>query len=82
MTVYLEPNQKLEQVSWKYTSLWYLTKPMSESDIAEVYTYYQNSSWGVFEGTVTIIETRFNDAQMKDYLNSNLSIEDYLTNGK
>lgn len=58
MTIELEPNTKLELITWKDDSLWYLTKPMAEDDIAETHTYQQSSEWGVFEGTITIIETK------------------------
>ena len=58
MTIKLEPNTKLELITWKDDSLWYLTKPMLEDDIAETHTYQQSSEWGVFEGTVTIVETK------------------------
>ncbi len=58
MTLELEPNQKLEEITWKDNSLWYLTRPMTDEDIAETHTFQQSSEWGVFEGTVTITETR------------------------
>lgn len=58
MTIKLEPNTKLELITWKDDSLWYLTKPMTESDIAETHTYQQQSEFGVFEGTVTIVESK------------------------
>lgn len=58
MTLELEPNQKLEEITWKDDSLWYLTRPMTNEDIAETHTFQQSSEWGVLEGTVTIIETR------------------------
>lgn len=58
MTIELEPNTKLELITWKDDSLWYLTRPMTEDDIAETHTYQQSSEWGVFEGTVTIVETK------------------------
>ena len=58
MTIELEPNTKLELITWKDDSLWYLTKPMTEDDIAETHTYQQSSEWGLFEGTVTIIESK------------------------
>ena len=58
MTLELEPNQKLEEITWKDDSLWYLTRPMTEDDVAETHTFQQSSEWGVFEGTVTIIETK------------------------
>ena len=57
-TVELEPNQKLEEITWKDDSLWYLTKPMTDEDVAETHTFKQQSNFGVFEGTVTIIETK------------------------
>lgn len=58
MTLELEPNQKLEEITWKDDSLWYLTRPMTDDDIAETHIFQQSSEWGVFEGTVTIIETK------------------------
>ena len=58
MTINLEPNTKLELITWKDDSLWYCTRPMREDDIAETHTYQQQSEFGVFEGTVTIIETK------------------------
>lgn len=57
MTLNLEPNQKLEEITWKDDSLWYFTRPMTD-DIAETHTFQQSSEWGAFEGTVTIIETK------------------------
>lgn len=58
MTIELEPNQKLEEITWKDDSLWYLTRPMTEKDIAETHTFQQSSNWGIFEGTVTVIEQK------------------------
>ena len=57
-TIKLEPNQKLEEITWKDDSLWYLTRPMTDDDIAETHTFQQSSNFGVFEGTVTIIEKK------------------------
>lgn len=57
-TLTLEPNQKLEEITWKDDSLWYLTRPMTEDDIAETHTFQQSTDFGVFEGTVTIVETK------------------------
>ena len=58
MTLRLEPNQKLEMITWKEDSLWYCTRPMREDEAAEIHTYQQSSEWGVFEGTVTIVESK------------------------
>lgn len=54
----LEPNEKLEEITWKDASLWYLTRPMTEDDIAETHVFKQSSNWGVLEGTVTIVESK------------------------
>ena len=59
--IHLEPNTKLELITWKDDSLWYLTRPMREDDIAETHTYRQQSEFGVFQGTVTIVETKVGD---------------------
>lgn len=58
MTIRLEPNTKLELITWKDDSLWYCTRPMREEEKAETHTYQQSSEFGVFEGTVTIVETK------------------------
>jgi uncharacterized lipoprotein YehR (DUF1307 family) len=59
MTIDLPANQKLEMITWKDDdSLWYLTKPMTEENVAETHTFQQDSSWGIFEGTVTIVESK------------------------
>ena len=55
-TITLEPGKKLEEITWKDDDLWYLTRPMTEDDIAETHTFQQSSNWGVLEGTVIIIE--------------------------
>ena len=58
MTLELEPNQKLEEITWKDDSLWYLTRPMTKDDIAETHTFQESSNFGVFDGTVTVIERK------------------------
>lgn len=58
MEIELEPNQKLMEITWKEDSLWYLTRPMTEDDKAEIYTFQQSSAWGIFEGTVTVKEIK------------------------
>ena len=57
MTLELEPGQKLEMITWKEDSLWYLTRPMRDDEEPETHTFQQSSEFGVFEGTVTIIES-------------------------
>lgn len=55
MTLTLEPGEKLEEITWKSDSLWYLTRPMRDGEEAETHIFKQSSNFG-FEGTVTIIE--------------------------
>jgi len=57
-TIELEPNTKLEEITWKDNSLWYLTRSMTDDDVAETHTFRESSEYGVFEGTVTIIEKK------------------------
>lgn len=60
MTIELEPGQKLEEITWKDTELWYLTRPMQEGEKAETHTFQEQSEWGIWEGTITIIEKEAN----------------------
>lgn len=56
ITLDLEPGKKLEEITWKEDSLWYLTRDMREGETAETHTFQQSSEFGVFEGTVIVIE--------------------------
>lgn len=58
MTIELEPGIKLKTIDWEGDSLWYLTRPMREDEEPETYVLNQSSEFGVFEGTITIIESR------------------------
>lgn len=68
-TVKLPPNMKLINVSWKTnsqtnkTSLYYLYRPMRPDEFAETYKYQEDSTWGVLESTVIIIETKTKNKQ-------------------
>ena len=55
----LKENQKLINCGWKTNdSLWILTRPMREDEKPETYTYQEDSTFGVLEGTVIIQESR------------------------
>lgn len=61
MTVELEKDQKLVSCSWKSgknegTSLWLLTRVRKEGETPETHKYMEKSTFGVLEGTVTIVE--------------------------
>jgi hypothetical protein len=48
----------LVNVTWKESQIWYLTRPMTSQDSCQIYTFHEESSWGMMEGTYTIIETK------------------------
>ena len=57
-TLNLPKGQKLVNVTWKEEELWYLTRPMDSTDVAETYKFQEESSYGVMEGTYNIIESK------------------------
>lgn len=62
LTINLPCNQKLFDLTWKETNLWYAYRPMRdwESATAETYTFKEDSSWGMMEGEVTFVESKCN----------------------
>lgn len=56
--IYLTPNTKLVNVTWKENSLWILTKPMRNDDVVETYEFKEDSNYGILEGTVKIYERK------------------------
>jgi hypothetical protein len=61
-TVNLPAGQKFVTATWKIsesnTSLWYITRPMREGEVAETFLFQENSSFGMLEGQVTFKESR------------------------
>jgi len=57
-TINLPKGRKLVNVTWKETQVWYLTRPMDSSDVAQTYQFHEESSWGMVEGTYNIVETK------------------------
>jgi len=53
-TIELEKNQRLVNVTWKGDDLWILTKQGMTKP--SVYEFKEDSSFGAFEGTITIKE--------------------------
>lgn len=58
MTINLPRNEKLVNVTWKGDEVWYLTRPMDSTEKPEVYKFHEKSSYGILEGTVTLIECK------------------------
>ncbi len=54
----LQPNQKLVNMTWKNDNLWFLTRPMITTDSCQTYSFYESSSFGVYEGTLIIKEIK------------------------
>ena len=57
-TISLPHNTKLTDVEWEGEDLWYMTRPMREDEVAETYTFQEDSSFGVMEGCVKIVESK------------------------
>lgn len=57
-TIKLPQGRKLMNITWKNDEIWYLTRPMDSSDVAETYKFHEESSYGMIEGTYNIIETK------------------------
>jgi hypothetical protein len=54
----LPKGQKLINVTWKDTDLWYLTRPMQATDSAVTYSFKEKSTYGIAEGTYIIHEEK------------------------
>lgn len=58
MTINVNPDQKVVNVTWKESNMWILTRPMNESDKPETYSFSEKSKFGLWEGTIRLIESR------------------------
>lgn len=54
----LEKGQRLLEITWKNSNLWLLTEPMDSDYVPKTKTFYEDSSFGLYEGTITVIESR------------------------
>jgi hypothetical protein len=57
-TINLPKGEKLINITWKEQQIWYLTRPMDSSDVAQTYRFREQSSFGLMEGTYIIVETK------------------------
>lgn len=55
-TITLAPGQRLDNITWKESEIWILSHPAKDGEPAEVHTFHEKSSFGVIEGTITIVE--------------------------
>jgi len=58
MTVNIKCGYKLFDVTWKTNNLWYVVRPMRPDDAPEIFTFIEQSSFNILEGTVTFNESR------------------------
>jgi hypothetical protein len=57
-TIELEKNEKLVNITWKDSNIWYLVREMRSDEVAETLVFKESSVAGLTNGTVTIIERR------------------------
>ena len=55
-TIKLKDDEKLVNVTWKDSNLWYLSRPMKKDEVAETYEFKEVSNLGILNGTVIFIE--------------------------
>ena len=56
VVIQLAEGKKLENVTWKDEQLWILTRDKRTGEASERYEFKENSVFGVFEGSVIIVE--------------------------
>ena len=56
-SIKLPCGQHVVSASWKEMELWYLTEPAGDGFEPKTYTYQEKSSYGVYEGTVLLVES-------------------------
>jgi len=49
-------NQMVTNITWKKEELWYSTVPMTDNYAPKTHTFREESSFGMIEGTYTLIE--------------------------
>lgn len=54
----LESGKRLVTCTWKESNLWFLLEDMPDGYVPQKKTFYEDSSIGVFEGSITFIESK------------------------
>lgn len=57
-TINLNPGERLIEATWKEDNIWYLIEPMDSDYVPKTKVFKESSAFGVFNGTVTFIESR------------------------
>lgn len=58
MKVELPCGERLYDVTWKGDSFWYATRPLLKDETPRTYIFREDSSFGVLQGKVKIVECR------------------------
>jgi len=56
INIEIAPTEKLVNVTWKDNEMWILTRTRKTGEVPEEYKFYEESAWGMWEGTVFIKE--------------------------
>lgn len=56
MTIDLPAGKKLVEATWKDHDLWYLVRDRKEGESVDTFTFHEESSFGLMEGTVVFKE--------------------------
>ncbi len=56
--IHIQQGEKLVMITWKADNLWILTRPMTDADKAETYTFKESSSYGIIQGKIIITEKK------------------------
>lgn len=56
--IILPKGQKLIMITWKSDQIWYLTRPMIDTDTIEIYKFQEESAYGILEGSYSIFESK------------------------
>ena len=54
LTINLESQERVVNVTWKNADLWILTK--IDTTKQQLYNFSEKSTWGIMQGNITIIE--------------------------
>lgn len=58
ITIDVPKGQKIIEATWKNANLWYLTRPMREDEEPEIFTFQEDSNFGIIEGKVIFKESK------------------------
>lgn len=58
MEISIPAGNKVTNITWKGDELWYSYRPFTDGEEPTTTTFHEESSFGVWEGTVTFTETK------------------------